>query len=85
MTGRNERVCPRCGEPAGEQRFCPSCGLNIAAQPEMPSHDEWRADQAHAVTFANDMEQRTEQLPQAEKLTRALAALDAAVGQLGAP
>lgn len=37
------RVCPRCGEPAGEQRFCGECGLSLASQPEIPTRRHWEA------------------------------------------
>lgn len=40
-TTTDQRVCPRCGEPAGEQRFCGSCGLNIWEQRELPAREEW--------------------------------------------
>jgi len=43
MTVPTERVCPRCGEPAGTQRFCRSCGLNLIAQREIPTRAEWGA------------------------------------------
>lgn len=37
------RVCPRCGNPAGEQRFCAECGLNLSSQAQIPKRDEWEA------------------------------------------
>jgi hypothetical protein len=40
------RVCPRCGEKAGEQRFCGGCGLNLSGQHELPTRSEWET--AHA-------------------------------------
>ena len=40
------RVCPRCGEEAGEQRFCGGCGLNLSAQHELPTRSEWEAHAA---------------------------------------
>jgi hypothetical protein len=37
------RVCPRCGQPASDQSFCGGCGLNLAAQAELPSDEEYDA------------------------------------------
>ncbi len=45
MTNPAARVCPRCGEEAGEQRFCESCGLNLLEQPELPTRSAWEASQ----------------------------------------
>lgn len=44
MTDRAARVCPRCGEAAGEQRFCGGCGLNLAQQEEIPTRAEWERE-----------------------------------------
>jgi hypothetical protein len=42
------RVCPRCGEEAGEQRFCGGCGLNLSSQHELPTRSAWET--AHATS-----------------------------------
>src|ERR1039458_10833989 len=46
------RVCPRCGEEAGERRFCGGCGLNLSERPEIPTRTEWVAKQPHNVQTA---------------------------------
>jgi uncharacterized RDD family membrane protein YckC len=43
MTDLAARVCPRCGDEAGEHRFCQSCGLNLAEQTELPTAEEYSA------------------------------------------
>lgn len=43
MTDPAAPVCPRCEEPAGEQRFCGECGLNLAEQSDLPTRSEWHA------------------------------------------
>ena len=35
MTAYEERLCPRCGHPAGDHRFWPSCGLTIDSSSEV--------------------------------------------------
>jgi hypothetical protein len=40
MTEHEERLCPRCGHPAGSHRFCPSCGLNIGSLSQVPPRAE---------------------------------------------
>lgn len=47
VTDPAARVCPRCGEEAGEQRFCGGCGLNLSAQNELPTRSEW--EKAHVA------------------------------------
>lgn len=39
--GPSTRVCPRCGEPAGDQRFCGDCGLNLGRLAQAPTRAEW--------------------------------------------
>lgn len=46
------RVCPRCGEKAGEQRFCGGCGLNLSEQ--LPSPEEWETDRASQSRVEQD-------------------------------
>jgi hypothetical protein len=41
MTEASTRVCPRCGDPAGESKFCATCGLHLHEQPELPTRSEW--------------------------------------------
>ena len=56
MIRQDVRVCPRCGEPAGEERFCTTCGLNLAELTEVPTRAEWEA--ASANPAAVDRSQR---------------------------
>jgi hypothetical protein len=37
------RVCPRCGEAAGDNEYCQTCGLHLFAQPELPTREAWKA------------------------------------------
>ena len=39
-------VCPQCGSAAGDTRFCAGCGLELSAQYELPSKEQWGARQA---------------------------------------
>jgi RNA polymerase subunit RPABC4/transcription elongation factor Spt4 len=41
------RVCPECGELAGNQPFCAACGKNLTNEDRLPSRTEWEA--AHAA------------------------------------
>jgi hypothetical protein len=46
-----ERVCPRCGTvPRADHKYCGNCGLDLAAQFELPSRQEWRAQHATLTT-----------------------------------
>lgn len=36
------RVCPECGEAAGQQPFCANCGLNMSSQSRLPTRGEWQ-------------------------------------------
>jgi hypothetical protein len=51
-----ELVCPRCGTPPSpDQRFCGHCGLDLGAQYQLPTRQEWAARQyASASTSAFD-------------------------------
>jgi ribosomal protein S27AE len=55
------RVCPRCGEAAGQQRFCGGCGLNLSEQLELPTRSEWET--VHAKSG-----EATRKIPVFEKL-----------------
>jgi hypothetical protein len=46
--GAQWRVCPRCGEPAGESPFCKSCGTNLTQVDRLPLRAEWEANQPGA-------------------------------------
>src|SRR5579862_950757 len=36
---QDQRICPRCGQPAGEYRFCASCRSQFTGpRAEVPSH-----------------------------------------------
>jgi hypothetical protein len=35
------RVCPKCGEAAGDRPFCASCGLNLTRVTQLPTHGQW--------------------------------------------
>ncbi len=37
------RVCPECGEPAGERAFCASCGKNLMGVERLPTREQWEA------------------------------------------
>lgn len=39
------RVCPDCGEAAGQQPFCASCGRNLTSLDRLPTRGEWVAAQ----------------------------------------
>ncbi len=39
----DERVCPRCGSPAGEHPFCVECGLDLRSRGELPTRADWAA------------------------------------------
>ena len=36
-----ESVCPKCGATAGANHYCTNCGLDLSAQYELPSREEW--------------------------------------------
>lgn len=48
----DERVCPRCGEPAEPRGFCRTCGLNLWEQAELPRRSEWNPQAAAAAATA---------------------------------
>lgn len=50
------RVCPRCGEPASDQRFCGDCGLNLAAESEIPTREEWEDSSEPAGPASTDQQ-----------------------------
>lgn len=52
------RVCPRCGEAAGETRYCGTCGLNILDESEIPTREAWETTQATAPDPAGSQEVR---------------------------
>jgi zinc-ribbon domain len=55
MSVEDERVCPRCGEPARDQRFCSSCGSNLSALAELPSRTAWeQSDRASPTVSPED-------------------------------
>ena len=47
-----QRVCPRCGSPAGQDPFCSRCGLNLSELPSLPTRQEWEANQGGAYAQA---------------------------------
>ena len=50
MTEHDQRVCPRCGEPAGDHHLWSSCGLNIGSLSETLTRAEREAsDVSHQV------------------------------------
>jgi hypothetical protein len=60
MIEANERVCPQCGMPPGEQRWCAHCGMDIAQLTQLPTRaefEDWktpstaRADQRPSGTL----------------------------------
>lgn len=46
MEARDDLVCPRCGEPAGQNEYCQTCGLRLWEQAELPTRGEWEARRA---------------------------------------
>lgn len=38
---RERRVCPECGDPAGDQPFCQRCGRNLSQEERLPTRREW--------------------------------------------
>ncbi len=40
------RVCPHCGEPPGGGVFCEACGRNLSGIEQLPTREEWEAQQA---------------------------------------
>ena len=48
-----ERVCPDCGQPAGQQPLCASCGTDLSTRDELPTRAEWEAGEpaAHGPEF----------------------------------
>jgi hypothetical protein len=48
MINQDERVCPCCGEAAGDHRFCSACGLNLGDLTELPARREWEEAQSQA-------------------------------------
>jgi RsiW-degrading membrane proteinase PrsW (M82 family) len=47
--GAEVRVCPRCGDAAGEHRYCQTCGLNLRQQAGLPTRAEWEHRQGVAA------------------------------------
>ena len=45
----NQRVCPRCGEPAGDYRFCRSCRAHMDSLAATATPAAARASSAHPV------------------------------------
>lgn len=41
MPDLDQRVCPRCGAPAGGHTFCERCGCNLAQERRLPTRGEW--------------------------------------------
>jgi hypothetical protein len=39
----DNKVCPRCGAAATDNRWCSGCGLNLGALPELPTADAYAA------------------------------------------
>jgi hypothetical protein len=42
MTEHDQRLCPRCGKPAGNARFCPTCGLSVDSLTGSAAPGQWR-------------------------------------------
>jgi hypothetical protein len=71
--GRDERVCPHCGDPPGDGVFCAACGRNLAAVDRLPTRAEWEV-----AGTADDR-------PLADRCAEATAAFLAAMHAAGDP
>lgn len=38
---QDTRVCPRCGDEAGQEDYCRTCGLHLIELPELPTRGDW--------------------------------------------
>ena len=52
------RVCPRCGNDAGDHEYCSTCGLHLWEQPELPTRSEWETTEGSNTNASS--EARTE-------------------------
>lgn len=60
MVGQDDRVCPECGNPAGERPFCGACGRNLATVKRLPRRSEWEDAQDTPPQVTNTSEEQTE-------------------------
>src|SRR5689334_19229224 len=44
-----EYVCPNCGAAAGGQSVCSACGFNLDSLRELPTREEYEAEDVNAV------------------------------------
>lgn len=68
---RNDRVCPRCGIPSGDEVFCVSCGLNLRHQAELPTADAYAARKREESWLAAGEQKRRGTQDRAEEERRA--------------
>jgi hypothetical protein len=66
----DQRVCPRCGEPAGNYRFCQSCRSHIDSLTGIPTR---------AATYAGDAAASVEAPEEGARLEQALVRLEQAM------
>ncbi len=70
MMEHDQRVCPRCGEPAGNYRFCQSCRSHIDSLTGIPTR---------AATYAGDAAASVEAPEEGARLEQALVRLEQAM------
>jgi hypothetical protein len=74
------RVCPDCGEPAGNQAFCGSCGLNLSGVSRLPTRAEWQQGQVlKANVEAQQIATRLHSLPPLSPMRPASGPVDSTV------
>lgn len=57
---REQRVCPDCGEPAGQQPFCAHCGINLSRHERLPTRHEYETANGGSATGSERMDQPAE-------------------------
>jgi hypothetical protein len=56
------RVCPQCGAPSSTTAFCESCGLNLSGIERLPTHEEWKDDEARNSPATLALAERVERI-----------------------
>lgn len=59
----DDRVCSRCGVPAGESRWCSGCGLNLASHSPLPTAEEYAARVREREWLAGQVEPEVDPSP----------------------
>ena len=68
----DRRVCPRCGSEATDSVWCAGCGLNLKKAGNLPTADEYSADEREKDWIAGQRVGRSASIPGAETAKRAL-------------